>query len=107
MCLWLKGGDTVYYDLTKEEYKKKECDFKKTYVGKYMFTKWLISYIVFLVFIVEILFSVITVYIDNVQYKLDIIDIFYLVAILLIGIITVLYQIEYRKELKDFINIKK
>jgi len=104
--IYYKVGDNVYYDLTKQEYKKHESEFKKKYIGKTLFTRWLASYIVFIVFVFEIVFGLILDYINNIPIKLDMVDIFYIVGILLIGIITVLYQIEYRKELKDYIITK-
>ena len=104
--IYYKVGDNVYYDLTKQECKKHESEFKKKYIGKTLFTRWLASYIVFIVFVFEIVFGLILDYINNIPIKLDMVDIFYIVGILLIGIITVLYQIEYRKELKDYIITK-
>ena len=94
----------MYYKLTKEQYKKYESEFKKTYVGCTLFKKWLISYIVFLVFVFEIFFSFIIDYIDNSPLVIDAMDIFYLVGILIIGIVTSLYRLEYRKEVKDYIT---
>ena len=37
--IYYKVGDNVYYDLTKQEYKKKESEFKKKNIGKTLFTR--------------------------------------------------------------------
>ena len=96
----------MYYKLTREDYKIHEAEFKKTYVGKTWFMKWLVSYIVFLVFIFEIVFNMVLDYIDGVRPMLETIDFFYVVALIIVGIASILYQIEYRRELKDYIITK-
>lgn len=91
----------MYYDLTKEQYKKYEKKFKKTYVGKEYFQAYLTSAIGTLVFafITGFMYG----YIEEVTLNdMSILFAFVFIAIGC-GIECVLWHIQYRKELKNYI----
>ena len=108
MCLWLEGGDTVYYNLTKEEYKKKEADFKKTYMGNRKYMKKLISFIVFLLFIIDLLIGFISANFseETTSLVINMNLLFSLSGFILIGICTVMVNVDYENSLKEYVNSK-
>lgn len=92
--------------MTKEEYKKKEADFKKTYIGRTWFIKLCLSNVLFVVACFEVIIGAITDYMDKVVFTVDSVDIIYYICVLLLGVITIFYQIEYRRELKSIMTCK-
>lgn len=95
-----------YYNLTKSEYKKKEEEFRNTYVGSQRYLCYAISMIVFFAFgIINVL--VFCNCADNITMK-DLANcVFYAIILLLSGIIATMFGIEYIKHFKEYVNNKK
>lgn len=98
----------MYYNLTKEEYRKKEFKFKKTYVGNRKYMQKMISFIVFLLFLIDLLINFITANISEeiTALTIDMNLLFSLTGFILIGICTVIFNIDYENSLKEYINNK-
>ena len=95
-----------YFNLTKTEYKKKEEEFRNTYVGGQRYLGYAISMIVFLAFgILNVI--VLCNCSGNITMK-DLANcIFYAVILLLSGIIATMFGIEYIRHFKEYVNGKK
>lgn len=99
----------MYYKLNKEEYKKYEGEFKKTYVGNRKYMKRMISFAVFMLFALDILIGLISINLgENVNdFIPNMNGLFSLAGIIITGICTVIVSIDYENSLKDYINYKK
>lgn len=96
----------MYYELTKEKYKEYNRKFKKTYVGKGYYLGYLLFYIVaiFLLAEIQIMPIVDSTYITT-SIELTDLCILLLVPTLFIG--GVMIELQYRKELKEYIKNEK
>lgn len=94
----------MYYDLTKEQYKKYEKKFKKTYVGKEYFQAYLTSAIGTLIF------AFVAGFVYGYTEVVTLNDMAYLFGFTVIaigcGLECVLWHTQYRKELKNYILSK-
>ncbi len=95
-----------YYNLSKKDYKRKEAEFRETYVGGQRYLGYVISMLVFLTFgIINIIIfcnsnaDITTKELANCM--------FFSILLLLSGIMATIFGIEYIKHFKEFVNNKK
>ena len=98
----------MYYNLTKEKYKKYEGEFKKTYIGNRKYIKKMISLAVFMLFVIDLFIGIISInFCEEVNNLVpDMNGLFSLAGIIITGICTVIVSIDYENSLKDYIVIK-
>lgn len=91
----------MYYDLTKNEYKKHEKEFNKTYIGKQLSNARLIPGL-FGCILWGIAGGIIGYnFVDAIEITLTELSLFFIGGLSLME--CVLWHIEYRKELKNYI----
>ena len=93
----------MYFNLTKEQHKKYEKEFRKTYVGKKMF----IVYIITLVMFTLTTFGVLSLncFTNTKEILERVVPICFLALVFLV--LVVYYEKLYYYELKDYIKYKK
>ena len=98
----------MYYKLNKEQYKKNEGEFKKTYVGNRKYIKKMISFVAFMLFIIDLFIGMISINLGENANDLipDMNGLFSLAGIIITGICTVIVSVDYEKSLKDYIMCK-
>lgn len=97
----------MYYDLTKEEYKKYSKKFRKTYVGKRRLMDKIVYSILSVYFLLVFGIDYIIADIKEIDYKITYENILLLIIIVLFTSLEVISKILYDKELKEFINTKR
>jgi len=95
----------MYYKLKKEEYLEYEQKFKQTYVGKQIFSARLTQAIIGTLFWGISGFSIGYNSTESFQISFNNFVFLFIGGLLLIA--SVLWHIEYRRELKDYINKEK
>ncbi|MBP5678710.1 MAG: hypothetical protein J6X28_02650 [Bacilli bacterium] len=92
----------MYYQLTKEQYKKYGTEFRKTYVGKnYFITCMLLGAIAVIMLIIMLL-------LPNIDPNAtEITDLTYFVVVSALLICEANIGLQYKRELKDFIQSKE
>lgn len=89
----------MYYELTKEQLKKYEKNFRKTYIGKQYFLSYFITALIALFFLIDILVST---FFDGGNI-VDLESLCYLFIMLSFIIGTILAKLTYDKEFKEYI----
>ena len=94
---------SVYYNLTKEKYKKYEAGFKKTYVGSQCYKSMVSLYFGFIFLLLLIMFDYFLDSIDKVKFALDVFSICDFIVLFIVGIASFFQYLEYKREVKDYI----
>ena len=99
----------MYYKVTKEQYKKHEGDFKKTYVGNRKYMKKMTSFVAFMLFIIDVFIGIISINLGGNANDLipDLNGLLSLAGIIITGICTVIVSFDYENNLREYINCKK
>ena len=93
----------MYYNLTKEKYKKYEAEFKKTYVGSQCYKSMVSLYFGFIFLLLLIMFDYFLDSIDKVKFALDVFSICDFIVLFIVGIASFFQYLEYKREVKDYI----
>lgn len=93
----------MYYNLTKEKYKKYEAEFKKTYVGSQCYKSMVSLYFGFIFLLLLIMFDYFLDSIDKVKFVLDVFSICDFIILFIVGIASFFQYLEYKREVKDYI----
>lgn len=95
-----------YYGLSKEEYKKKEEEFRNTYVGGQRYLGYVVSMVVFLAFGILNLIIFCNSNADITTKDLAT-SLFFAMLLLLSGVMATMFGIEYIRHFKEYVNGKK
>lgn len=96
----------MYYKLTKEQYKKYEADYKKTYVGSQCYKSMISLYFGFIFLVFIAMFDCFLDSIDKVEFSLNVFNICDFIIIFIVGIASFFQYLEYKREVKDYIISK-
>ena len=100
----------MYYNLTRKQYKNYEKKFRRTYIGSVLFIEQIITVIVFMfvacdmIFVGDMLSTILKA--AGVEVGITMYTGFAIALIILLGIIIIVNQLSYRKELKQYILTK-
>ena len=93
----------MYYNLTKEKYKKYEGEFKKTYVGSQCYKSMISLYFGFIFMFLLIILDYFLDSLDKVKFALDVFSICDFIVLFIVGIASFFQYLEYKREVKDYI----